>query len=120
MLGRTLTTDSEGRHSWAKSANFLMSPATDTARRPRRTEALADRDGFEHPPGRLGDLVDTLLERVGVLPGRGSVSAHLPDELQRGRPDLFLRGRFLGSTKGLDASAHGSTIAADGPFDHAL
>ena len=60
----------------------------------------------EHPPGRVRDLLDRLLECRSIGARRMRRPAHFADELQRGLPHLVIRGRGLEIVKAADVAAH--------------
>src|SRR6266540_4248252 len=82
------------------------------ARRPAVRAFLdVDPEGLEQPAGAGSDVVDRALERLLVALRGRAVSAHLPDELPRGRFDFAGRRGRLGPAESLDASAHVDTVA---------
>src|SRR5690606_28089459 len=69
---------------------------------------IADR--FEQPPRGCRDLLDRGVEGFLVLLRRYAVAADLAHELQRGSLDLVRRCGLVLPAKGLDASAHASSV----------
>jgi hypothetical protein len=71
-------------------------------------------EGADQPPGRLGHLVDGLVERGLVAPGWGAVPTHLADELEGRLPDLDLGRGDVALSESLDTSAHGRDATGHG------
>ncbi len=66
---------------------------------------------IEQVLGSRCDRGDGMLERLGIVTGRSSETADLPDVLKRGRADVGV-GNLLGIrlSECLDAAAHGTDV----------